>query len=723
MYSKYFEKKLAVIALSLGLFATLGSLLIVLGVNRVTFTEIEKQYQEFSLAKARSYAALLAPNQNIPTSIQLEYVQNIWQHELDLPADEFICILDDQSRVILHSADPSLVGQVLNAQLSEGTHTPNTLAKLVQGSREYVGTLLSNPEEPLITAFTPVIGRPWFLGIHRSQTAVAAHIAAELNSQKLALLAISLGIIPLTLGFLYFSFLRINGNRAKAEQALLESVKALGPVLQHAVDPIYRYNLITRRYDYFSPSCRNTHGYSSRELVNRGIETSRIHPEDLENLQQQFRGQRTEKLAPDSFQSVLEYRFKHKTLGYRWLSDSRSILHDSRGRPIAIVGSIRDITAHKLTETSLRKSERINRSITENAADAIITIDTQGLVLSWNQAATDMFGYTDNEMVNQQFSVILPTQFSDGQISATKQPATPDQTDFQTNGIRRTARRKDGSEFHIEFSLSSWKSEDRQYYTAIIRDITRREQAQTELFQALEEAKTANNVKDQFIANISHEIRTPLTSITGFLELIKSSLKDNEEVFSFFRFIDHSTERLLRTVDSILNISQLKTRKVTLKPQALQLSALSQQICDELQSGAQSKGLFLKFRSSVADDTVILDDPSMYQAISNIIHNAIKYTQTGGVTVRLQHTDKQLSLTVSDTGIGISEVYLLTMFEPFSQESEGFTKDFQGIGLGLALTKQYLDLNGVQLRVTSEKGQGSSFRMLFPGKWQAQHVS
>jgi len=234
--------------------------------------------------------------------------------------------------------------------------------------------------------------------------------------------------------------------------------------------------------------------------------------------------------------------------------------------------------------------------------------------------------------------------------------------------------------------------------------------------QLYEETEKANKVKDQFIANISHEIRTPLTAISGFTGLLKKSLgeKAQSEQQDFFTYIESSSERLLHTVDSILNVSQLEAGTIQLAPHTLYLAQITQSICHELHPSADEKGLEFTFLSSTEDDKIRLDQYSISQAIFNIIHNAIKYTNTGDVTVQLKRVRKRLVLTVSDTGIGISDEYRQRMFQPFSQESEGFTKDYQGIGLGLALTKRYLELNKVQIQVESKKGEGSTFILTFP---------
>ncbi len=727
MYSEYFEKRLAIIAFILGIAATVGSLLIVLNVGEDTFNEIEDRYKESYLATARSYTAILTPDLNLPDSILFGAIRKAWKLEADLRLNEYLCIVDETYRIMLHSNDPKLTGRLMEGAISQndenmGANVQDVLSRM---QKDYVGVYYPVSGEAVIAAFVVVPGRKWVLGVYGSKGDLEAIITEELKSQNRALLGVSLGIIPLTLGFLYFLFLRISRNKSRAEQELLESAKALGPVLENAVDPIYRFNLDLGKFDYFSPSCQKTYGYSPDQLIQTGIDQLCIHEDDVSLFKSQILEYGQNQTYSQDFRQIIEYRYKHKTQGYRWFSDSRALLTNAQGRPIAIIGSIRDITEYKLSELALRRSEEINRSITESAGDAIVTINHRGQVLEWNKAATEMFGYTQKEMISQKLSLIIPHRLEARHTAGLERLAAGGKSKMMGKVIKNSAVRKDGSEFNVEFSLSRWQSENQDYYTGVIRDTTQRELAESELFDALHDAKLANNVKDQFIANISHEIRTPITSIIGFLDLIKNSLQDNYDpnITQFFEFINNSTTRLLRTVDSILNISQLKAGKIQLNPKQLELTGFCSQICDELRPSAYSKSLFVKFNSTVEHDAVVLDEVSMFQAISNIIDNAIKYTHKGGVTVQLDHRNGQICLRIQDTGIGISEEYYKNMFHPFSQESEGFTKNYQGIGLGLALTKQYLDLNKVSLSVESKKGEGSTFTLLFPKESDKQNDS
>lgn len=254
------------------------------------------------------------------------------------------------------------------------------------------------------------------------------------------------------------------------------------------------------------------------------------------------------------------------------------------------------------------------------------------------------------------------------------------------------------------------------FVSSQVTTIIKRKQSDEQRDQALKLAERAGQVKSLFIANVSHEIRTPLNSIIGFNDLLHNNLGDRlkPEEQNFFEFIKQGSKRLLGTVDSILNISQLEAGMMNITPQQIRIGKLIKLICDDLRPKAVAKGVQLEYLSLTRKDAVLIDEYSISQATMNIIQNAIKFTNEGGVKVQLEDRQKRLVLTISDTGVGISEENQQRIFQPFTQESEGYTKDYQGIGLGLTLAKHFLDLNNVSIQVSSEKGKGSTFTLTLP---------
>ncbi len=502
-------------------------------------------------------------------------------------------------------------------------------------------------------------------------------------------------------------------ERKRVEEVLRDRETHLSLIYSTVGDVLYMINVEQNncfRYISVNPPFLAVTGLTEDQIIGKRIEE--LIPESSINMTKENYLKAINEGRPIRWEETTQYPSGQKTGIVRVAP-----VFNEEGRCTHLIGSVHDITQRKIVEEALRSSEELNRSITESATEGIISIDSDGYILLWNQAAQNMFGYPATDMLGQDLSNIIPALYKNSHQRALQRLEQGGESKLLGKIIEISAMRKDGSEFPIELSLSSWKDyEKKTYFTGIIRDISERKQAESEIINALSKAEKANAVKDQFIANISHEIRTPLTSIIGFTALLKKSLgakvKAEEQVF--FNYINQSSNRLLRTVDSILNISQLEAGAIKLTPGRLKLANFTRLICEELRQSAEEKGLQLQFSSSVEDDTVYVDEFSVSQSLHNLIHNAVKYTHTGRISVQLERVQKRLVLAITDSGIGISDEYRQHMFLPFSQESEGFTKNYQGIGLGLAITKKYLDLNQVDLEVVSEKGQGTTFTLIFP---------
>jgi len=390
-----------------------------------------------------------------------------------------------------------------------------------------------------------------------------------------------------------------------------------------------------------------------------------------------------------------------------------SFILSEDGVPLGIHLYIRDLTEQRLMEMSLHESEEKYRTLVEYSSDLIFLISGQGIVLSLNRAALDSMHKQVEEVQGKHLYELFPEDIAEGyKLNVDIAFTTGESALYETTMPSNTQK--------IWLSTSVNPVKDRNgkvtAVLAVSRDITERKIAEEQVEMALVRARQANRVKDQFIANISHEIRTPLTSIIGYTGRLKESLgkalKSEEE--GFFHSINRSSNRLLRTVDAILNVSQVEAGTLQLSPKKLHLEQLCEMICDELQPLAVKTGIELEFTSDVEDDQISIDESSIYQALVNLIQNAIKYTSEGGVYIRLRKTEKRMVLTIMDTGIGISEEYHMRMFQPFSQESEGLSKSYQGLGLGLALTKRYLDRIQIKIRVDSKKNRGSTFTLTFP---------
>ncbi|GBD91849.1 autoinducer 2 sensor kinase/phosphatase LuxQ [bacterium BMS3Abin04] len=237
------------------------------------------------------------------------------------------------------------------------------------------------------------------------------------------------------------------------------------------------------------------------------------------------------------------------------------------------------------------------------------------------------------------------------------------------------------------------------------------------LKKAKEEAEEASKLKSQFLAQISHEVRTPLNSILSFTSLIESELKGklSNDLKDSFEIINNGGERLRRTIELLLNASQLQNGKYKIHIEEVDLvKYVLLPIVKQFSLQAKEKGLKLEFDNKLGNSNVVCDVYTTGQIFINIIDNAIKYTKHGKIIVKaFKNNFGKVQVDVTDTGIGISEDYLPNIFETFSQEETGYTRRYEGMGLGLALVKEYAALNNIEVSVESKKGKGTKFSIVF----------
>lgn len=239
---------------------------------------------------------------------------------------------------------------------------------------------------------------------------------------------------------------------------------------------------------------------------------------------------------------------------------------------------------------------------------------------------------------------------------------------------------------------------------------------QKELISAKELAEKSDRLKSEFLAQMSHEIRTPINSILNFSYLLKESLSDkvDEDLREAFSIIDRGGKRLIRTIDSILNMSQIQVGSFETKMERLNLLDIIEGLYLEFKQSIVDKGLSLKLNNHCKSSIIIADEYTSSQIFANLFDNAFKYTPSGSIEITVFNPDeKHVAVSIKDTGIGISEEKIETVFHPFSQEESGYTRKYEGVGLGLALVKKYCELNDSEISVKSKKGVGTTFTVIY----------
>ncbi len=331
-----------------------------------------------------------------------------------------------------------------------------------------------------------------------------------------------------------------------------------------------------------------------------------------------------------------------------------------------------------------------------------------------NESFLKTYGYNKNELVGKHVSIVRSFN-NPPELVGEILPAT------LRGGWRGELwnKRKDGSEFPIYLSTTTIYNKDSKPLglIGVASDISERKRTEKELIAAKEKAEESDKLKSEFLAQMSHEIRTPLNAIVGNVEYLNDTLNEqmNSDTRDSFEGIDLASKRIIRTVDLILNVAELQTSgyKPLFEKIDLNLDVLYK-LYQEYLPSAKQKGLEFLYTCKEKVAIVNADGYSIAQIFANLIDNAIKYTIKGKVEILLgKNTNSEIFVEVKDTGIGMSKEFQQKLFEPFTQEEQGYTRSYDGSGLGLALVKNYCEINNAIIEVESEKNVGSTFRVIF----------
>jgi len=249
----------------------------------------------------------------------------------------------------------------------------------------------------------------------------------------------------------------------------------------------------------------------------------------------------------------------------------------------------------------------------------------------------------------------------------------------------------------------------------INRDITKYMQLIKKYKVTQVAAQNSHRIMTLFLANISHEIRTPLTSMLGFTDFIENQLieNSNEDIKECFNSIKSSGDRLMNTVHGILDLSLIESDNFPHNPKSVKLANIIETIIAKYKSIANEKKIKLSYENQAKDVVISADENNLIKALSNLIDNAVKFTDEGQVDIKLNYIHDDLVLTIADTGVGIDEDYLNQIFDPFSQERPDFTVKYQGLGMGMAITKHCLEIDGTSIIIHSKKDVGTTVVLTF----------
>ncbi len=403
------------------------------------------------------------------------------------------------------------------------------------------------------------------------------------------------------------------------------------------------------------------------------------------------------------------------------------------GAVVGIAKIATDITGRKAAEQERERTraellaERKYRELIEHAPDAILEVDASGSIVIANETAERLFGYTIVELLGAPIEKLVPDASRASHVSYRNAFVKAGRARPMGLGLELNAKRKDGSEFPVEISLSPIFTDSGVLAVAAIRDVTERRRSEqqmrslqegylAEISARQQEAERLNRLKSEFLASVSHELRTPLHTIIGFADLLA---EDPQQTLSprqvrFVENIRRDSEHLLALINDVLDLSRIEAGGLAVRPEELPLSETFTEVLESLRGSSDAKALTIRATCEPGLN-VLADATRLRQILFNLLSNAVKFTDSGGeIHVSAVRAQAFAEISVEDTGIGIAPEELTNIFNKFYQV--GFTTRGvrEGTGLGLSICKQLVEMQGGTLSVTSQPGSGSRFAFTLP---------
>jgi PAS domain S-box-containing protein len=455
-------------------------------------------------------------------------------------------------------------------------------------------------------------------------------------------------------------------------------------------------------WDYFPASgtliCDNRwkelFGLPPEAAVDYEVFLAGVHPDDRERTDETVK--RALDPAGDGAMDI-EYR----TIGIvdrieRWVHTNGRVFFEG-GVPKRFVGTLQDITERKKADEALQRLA----AIVESSEDAILSEDLNGIVMSWNQGAERLYGYRADEAVGKPIGILIPSDRQDEEREILERIRQGQRVDHYET-VRQC---QSGARIDVSLTVSPLRDRTGVIIGAskIARDITERKKTERELEHAKEAAEAASRSKDRFLAVLSHELRTPLTPVLMTAALRERDPDLPQPLQADMAMIRRNVELETKLIDDLLDLSRITSGKLNLRLEALDLNAAVHQVCEICRSQIQEKGIQLFIDQDSTIEAVTADASRLQQVLWNVLKNAAKFTPQGG-TIHVSTSragENRLRVQVRDSGVGIAPEILPKVLDAFEQGDARVTRQFGGLGLGLAISKALVELHRGSIHVES----------------------
>jgi PAS domain S-box-containing protein len=539
----------------------------------------------------------------------------------------------------------------------------------------------------------------------------------QIKNQTLIGISVNIALILLLTGLFIRNRIRSSMHHEqlkRGERELAESQRQLISMVGNVPGIVYRCRCQHPwSMDFVSGEIEKITGLSADSFL--GVDPERnlgdlIHPEDRELVENGV-----EEAVEEQRQYVLEYRLIDSEGRTRWVFDRGMATYSDEGHPLYLDGAIFDITDRKEQESELERSTARVDAVLQNATDAVITVDKDGVIVMFNPAAERIFAYSSSEIIGKSVDILVPDDIRP--FHHEKVTRFRDTGDSGLRGLSRIelqGRKKDGTLFDAELGIARMTAGGEIFMSAFVRDISLQKEQENALREAKEVAESATEAKSSFLANMSHEIRTPMNAIIGMSHLaLKTDLDLKQR--DYVEKVHQSGNLLLGIINDILDFSKIEAGRLDLEVVPFRLDQVLDNLGNLIALKAQEKGLEILFETGPEVPHGLMGDPlRLGQILLNLCSNSVKFTEKGEVIVRCRlveevHQAVILEFEISDTGIGMTEEQCGKLFKSFSQADVSTTRKYGGTGLGLAICKNLVGLMGGDIQVESEPGVGSRF--------------
>jgi PAS domain S-box-containing protein len=517
---------------------------------------------------------------------------------------------------------------------------------------------------------------------------------------------------------------RIAIERSLAQEDLFRSNAMLKAQQEAAIDGILVLDENHRIASYNQRFCelwqipKSLIQTSDEQLLLKWLQSQLEHPQDFHNKFQYLYAHPTQ-TSYDEFSFIDGRIFEFY---------SAPILSNS-GSYYGRIWYNRDITERKHSEAALRETEEKYRTLIELAGDAIIVVDAQTeIILDANRMAEKILGRSRNELIGLHQTKIQPQARLEQYSEIFKQY-------IESCGVFKTElelRHQDGTLIPMEVSATVVDVQGKRIVQGIFRDISDRKQTEQALKQATDAAVVANRAKTEFLANMSHELRTPLNGVLGYAQILKKEASLNPKQQEQVGIIQQCGEHLLTLLNDILDLSKIEARKMELYLSDFHFPSFLESIIEMVRIHAEQKNITFRYQHlSSLPNMVRGDEKRLRQVLINLLGNAVKFTDIGGVTFQVGYLDSaqteepkekiivdpliptygatsKIRFIIEDTGIGMAQDQLADIFLPFHQIG-AYQQRNEGTGLGLAISQKLAQLMGSEIKVGSTLNQGSVF--------------